>query len=169
MKKLVYLGAMVLISFSSIFVSCQKDEFEMNPENEFELKSRIEQNYDCINADGPYCEMADLSYLQQWDNNKKSKQISYVAYNTDVKFIVKVKAMGSFDSESTYTVTVNFGNIDVVQLKTLKGAGDVGTFEFALPTGWQGRDMVSLKIYQEGGNNPVTFASTYYLVGICQE
>ena len=168
MKKLIYNGTLVLFALSGIFWSCQNDEL-LNPEIEGTLKSEVQQNFDCINADGPYCEMADLSYLQQWDDNKKSKQISYVAYNTDVNFEVKIKAMGNFDEDATYTVTVNFGNTDVVLVKTHKGAGEVGTFVFDLPSGWQGGNLVSLKILQEGGNNPVTFASSYYLVGICQD
>jgi len=170
MKKLIY-TIMALISVSVLFQSCQNDELLDVPTDETMVKNATQQTSDCIKPEGPYCEMADLSDLQFWsvDDNEKTKQISYVAYNTDSKFIVKVGAYGNFDADATYTVTVNFGSADIVLINDLKGAGLVEPFEFELPAGWKGEDVVKLKVYQEGDNNPVTFTATYRLVGICND
>lgn len=170
MKKLIY-TLLALISASVLFQSCLNDELLGVSTEETMVKNATQQDADCIKPEGPYCEMAELSDLQVWsvNDNQKTKQISYAAYNTDSKFIVDVAAFGNFDVDATYTVTVNFGSADIVLTNDLKGAGHVEPFEFELPVRWKGGDFVKLKVYQEGDNNPVTFTASYRLVGICTD
>ncbi len=180
MKKF-YFVAMIL-ALAVVFNACQKDEMfpadidlkkaKAITENPSPMALALEANLldypefcddVCIDLLSPvYYTIAGQSELQTWGN--QNKQISYIAYNTEEKFVILVTASGDFNADATYTVSFE----DETTVKYLKGTGNI-TFEFDLPLDWEACQEVSFSIYQEGGSNPVTLEGDYALIGICED
>lgn len=179
MKKFYFV--IMILALAVVFNACQKDEilptdFDLKKgkakiENPAPMALTLEENLFvypescgdvCIDLDNPfYYYVTGQSDWQYFGN--QSKQISYIAYNTEEKFVILVTAGGDFNADATYTVTFE----GETAVKNLQGAGNL-TFEFDLPLDWEACQEVSFSIYQEGGSNPVSLSADYNLIGICE-
>ena len=73
MKKMIYMGALALIAAGGIFWSCQKDEFETNPENGLMLKKGVVQQAvsSVVNLNSPVCVGEEHTFtLEGWIGTK---------------------------------------------------------------------------------------------------
>jgi hypothetical protein len=181
MKTTRILALLLFVSISIfVIISCQKNDLaKTDPSENVSGKAPTnvmpeviptiplpDCNTECINPEGPYIE-ATGSQTEYWGNssNPHSKTVSYVVYNTDISFVVKVTFVHSGGNASnTISVTTALGEPQSVE--TL-ASGATATFTFALPADWEKCDNVPFTIRQEGQSAPINISASYSLYGIC--
>lgn len=168
MKKLFLLSALVLVVASGLFIGCQKNEV-VNPEEGLRLKSgaivgdQADCNEVCIDLSLKTPLYYEKSYQEtvSWggnNNDKFTKVVDLVVYNTDTHFIIKFK--------STHSPQ----NLYIDGILTLEYNGAVNTWvehSIALEEGWQACDPTEYAIVLSGQGPEAAFEVSYNLIGLC--
>lgn len=96
-----------------------------------------------------------------------TKRVSYSAYNTEDKFVVKVKyeiTSGPSNAKSNILVQINGKS---KEFKTVP-SGYTATFSIPLEKGWKGCDEITFSILQKGLGTPISFSEVYQLIPVCK-
>ena len=184
MKILITLAAFLLAGLT--FNACEKNDMKPDrgnspwgqAESEFVVADVVYEEYDCAldcidltvpEEDRVYFKIGASKTGSAGINHKK---VSYVAYNTESHFVVKVTyeiTAGPSNAKADITVTVDGGDLEfeeeVQKFEKVEKNNTVVAL-FLLPAGWKACDPVEFTILQEALGD-ITFDGTYYLVGVC--
>jgi len=182
MKTTRILAFLLFVSISVfVIISCQKNDLAKadssgNVSGKAPMSNVIPEviptipppdcNTECINPEGPYIELVG-SQTDEWGNTSHphSKTVSYVVYNTETSFVVKVTFVQSGGNASNTIKVTTF--IGLPQSVATLASGATATFTFALPADWEKCDNVPFTIRQEGQSAPIDMSASYSLYGIC--
>jgi uncharacterized protein (TIGR02145 family) len=120
---------------------------------------------DCIEpGSGNYFAIRDSKSQSSGINTKK---VSYKAYNTEDKFVVKVKyEITSGPSQAKPSIAIMI-NRKKKEFKTVP-SGYTATFSIPLEKGWEKCDQVTFSIVQKGLGSPISFSEDYNLISVCE-
>jgi uncharacterized protein (TIGR02145 family) len=121
---------------------------------------------DCI-------ELGSRKYFAMRDSKSKSsgintKQVSYKAYNTEDKFVVKVKyeiTSGPSQAKTSIAIQINGKKKEFKSVPS----GYTATFSIPLEKGWKKCDEVTFSIAQKGLGTPISFSEDYGLIPVCED
>jgi hypothetical protein len=121
---------------------------------------------DCIEpGSGKYFAMKDSKSKSSGIN---TKQVSYKAYNTENKFVVKVKyEVKSGPSKAKACILIQI-NGKKREFKTVP-SGYTATFSIPLEKGWKKCDAVTFSILEKGLGSPISFSEEYNLIPVCKD
>lgn len=121
---------------------------------------------DCIEpGSGNYFAIRDSKSQSSGINTKK---VSYKAYNTEDKFVVKVKyeiTSGPSNAKSSILIQINGKKREFKAVPS----GYTATFSIPLEKGWEKCDEVIFSITQKGLGSPISFSDDYNLIPVCSE
>jgi uncharacterized protein (TIGR02145 family) len=119
---------------------------------------------DCIEpGSGNYFAIKDSKSQSSGINTKK---VSYKAYNTEDKFVVKVKyevTSGPSQAKAFIAIQINGKKKEFKSVPS----GYTATFSILLSKGWEKCDEVTFSIIQKGLGAPITFSEEYNLIPVC--
>ncbi|WP_194973432.1 LamG domain-containing protein [Aquiflexum lacus] len=140
----------------------------------------LEQENDPLNARLIYAsdcksdciELGSGKYFAKKDSKSKSsgintKKISYKVFNTEEKFVVKVRydiTSGPSKAKANIHVQINGKSKEFKNVPS----GYTATFSIPLEKDWKGCDEVSFSILQKGLGSPISFTETYPLIPVCK-
>jgi hypothetical protein len=121
---------------------------------------------DCIEpGSGNYFAIRDSKSQSSGINTKK---VSYKAYNTEDKFVVKVKyEVTSGPSQAKVSIAIQI-NGKKKEFKAVP-SGYTATFSIPLDEGWDKCDQVTFSILQKGLGSPISFSEKYNLIPVCED
>jgi uncharacterized protein (TIGR02145 family) len=121
---------------------------------------------DCIEpGSGNYFAIMDSKSKSSGINTKK---VSYKAYNTEDKFVVKAKyeiTAGPSQAKASITIQINGRK---KEFKTVP-SGYTATFSIPLDKGWEKCDLVTFSIIQKGLGSPISFSEDYNMIPVCAD
>ncbi|MCS4435232.1 DUF1566 domain-containing protein [Aquiflexum gelatinilyticum] len=121
---------------------------------------------DCIEpGSGNYFAIKDSKSQSSGINTKK---VSYKAYNTEDKFVVKVKyeiTSGPSQAKSSIAILINGKKKEFKAVPS----GYTATFSIPLEKGWEKCDEVTFSIVQKGLGSPISFSENYNLIAVCKD
>ncbi|WP_157966005.1 fibrobacter succinogenes major paralogous domain-containing protein [Cognataquiflexum aquatile] len=95
-----------------------------------------------------------------------TKKVSYKAYNTEDKFVVKVKyevTSGPSQAKASIAIQINGKKKEFKAVPS----GYTATFSIPLDKGWEKCDQVTFSITQKGLGTPISFSEDYNLIPVC--
>jgi len=98
--------------------------------------------------------------------NTNTKNVSYIAYNTETQFIVEVHYEIIEGSSNAHAKITIFNDNDSEYFGDV-ASGSVVSHAFNLPIGWQGCDTFNFNILQEELGADIEFSDSYSLIGVC--
>ncbi|MCR9015419.1 LamG domain-containing protein [Aquiflexum gelatinilyticum] len=120
---------------------------------------------DCIEpGSGNYFAIKDSKSQSSGINTKK---VSYKAYNTEDKFVVKVKyevTSGPSQAKASITIQINGKKKEFKAVPS----GYTATFAIPLENGWEKCEEVIFSIVQKGLGTPISFSEDYNLILVCK-
>lgn len=120
---------------------------------------------DCIETgSGNYFAIRDSKSQSSGINTKK---VSYKAYNTQDKFVVKVKyevTSGSSQAKASIAIQIKGKKKEFKAVPS----GYTATFSVPLNKGWEKCDHVTFSIVQKGLGSPISFSEDYGLIPVCK-
>lgn len=131
--------------------------------------ARLAMNADC----GSDCiTKGSGSYYFKKESQSKSsgintKRVSYSAYNTEDKFVVKVKyeiTSGPSEANSNILIQINGKSKEFKKVPS----GYTATFSIPLEKGWKGCEEITFSILQKGLGTPISFSEVYQLIPVCK-
>ncbi|MFE3849250.1 hypothetical protein ACFX5D_14890 [Flavobacterium sp. LB3P45] len=180
-KSYVFLKFSFLLVFFSMVYSCQTEELtpaHYDTTNNKKVTSTLKTsvvapvstkissgncNINCIKTDGPYYETTDRQIVTWGGSNddKFSKTIDIVYYNTATDFILKVKSTEGWsdlviDGVSSWTSVPVAANV-------------WGTLTIPLSLGWKACDLKSFALKVSGKGPQASFNVNYSLFGLCND
>ena len=183
--------SIVIISLS--FQSCEREAFEDDSalfidQNSISARGGINQSLDpqlavlldensdllaytdcssnCIEPEsGVYYYVSDS---QSGSSGPNTKEISYLAYNTETEFVVDVVyniTSGNSNANAEITITIDGTS------KLFSGIAPGSRVSHSLPLDatWTACESVVFSIYQESLGSPIEFNNNYALVGACRD
>jgi hypothetical protein len=121
---------------------------------------------DCIEpGSGNYFAIKDSKSQSSGINTKK---VSYKAYNTEDKFVVKVKyevTSGPSQAKASIAIQINGKKKEFKSVPS----GYTATFSIPLDKGWDKCDEVTFSIIQKGLGTPISFSENYGLIPVCED
>ncbi|MCH6235753.1 FISUMP domain-containing protein [Cognataquiflexum rubidum] len=121
---------------------------------------------DCIEPEsGNYFAIKDSKSQSSGINTKK---VSYKAYNTENKFVVKVKyevTSGPSQAKASIAIQINGKKKEFKAVPS----GYTATFSVPLEKGWEKCDQVTFSITQKGLGSPISFSEDYNLIPVCMD
>jgi uncharacterized protein (TIGR02145 family) len=120
---------------------------------------------DCIEpGSGNYFAIRDSKSQSSGINTKK---VSYKAYNTEDRFVVKAKyeiTAGPSQAKASITIQINGKKKEFKSVPS----GYTATFSIPLDKGWDKCDLVTFSIIQKGLGSPISFSEDYNLIPVCE-
>ncbi|WP_157966004.1 fibrobacter succinogenes major paralogous domain-containing protein [Cognataquiflexum aquatile] len=175
----------VLFAFGSLF-SCEQlapveepvtvlEEFQdlsgiaLEPEED-PINGRLIYSSDCETdciepGSGNYFAIRDSKSQSSGINTKK---VSYKAYNTEDKFVVKVKyeiTSGPSNAKASITIQIKGKKKEFKSVPS----GYTATFSIPLEKGWEKCDEMTFSIVQKGLGSPISFSEDYGLIPVCED
>ncbi|MCR9015418.1 DUF1566 domain-containing protein [Aquiflexum gelatinilyticum] len=121
---------------------------------------------DCIESgSGNYFAIRDSKSQSSGINTKK---VSYKAYNTEDKFVVKVKyeiTSGPSQAKASIVIQINGKKKEFKSVPS----GYTATFSIPLEKGWEKCDEMTFSIVQKGLGSPISFSENYNLIAVCKD